>query len=258
VIGGFWLSDYPLNTLWDSTNGAADWDVYPLLPSGSLGGNVKAQVATPKGNPVVVRAGYDHPEALFKILNFTVAKIFNPVTAEMTKYHDDPANPDYPYNMYNPLYILWGPPKVNIDTYKNITAAIDNNDESLLVQPQDKQYYPTCKKYADELKAGTKIDGMDWATAKYWYGADSTFGTLSKYFDSNSYLLSGLVGYETPTMMTQWSTMQQFEMTTFTQFISGVKPMSDWDKFVTDWNNMGGELIGYEVNNWAQEKAAAK
>lgn len=257
VIGGFWLSDWPLNTLWDSTNGAADWDVYPLLPSASLGANVKAQVDTPKGNPVVVRKGYEHPEALFKILNFTIAKIFNPQTAEMTKYHDDPANPDYPYHMYNPLYVMWGPPMTNYDTQKNITNAIDQNDESLLTQPQDKQYYPTCKKYVDEVKAGQKIDGMDWAIAKYWYGPTSTFGILNSYFANDNYLLSKLVGYQTPTMVTQWSTMQQFELTTFTQFISGVKPMTDWDKFVSDWSNMGGELIGYEVNNWLKDTAAA-
>jgi putative aldouronate transport system substrate-binding protein len=256
VFGGFWLSDWPLNTLWDSTNGKADWDLYTLLPSSTISDPVKAQVSTPAGNPLVVRKGFEHPEVLFKLLNFTIAKLSNPTTAEPNKFGQDPANPDYPYGMYNPIYVQWFPPKTNIDSYKNITAAIDKNDKSLLVQPQDTQYYPVCKKYVDEAKAGTKIDGMDWAMAKYWYGADNcTFGVLDKYFQNNNYFLSKLVGYQTPTMVQLWSTMQQFEQTNFTQFISGAKPLSDWDKFVSDWNSMGGELIGYEVNNWLAEKA---
>lgn len=246
--GGFWIPGWPLNTLWDSDG--VEWDGYPLLPAADQNGKLLAQVDTPAGNPVVVRKGYDHPEVLLKILSFTVAKIFDPATQEMTKFHDDPAHPDYAYHMFNPLYIMWGPPMTNYDTQKNITKAIDTKDESVLVQPQDKQLYPSVKKYFDDVAAKTKPKGDDWASYKTWYGPTSGFGVLNGYFAGNNFLINKVVGYQSPTMTSQWTSMLQFEAQSVTEFISGIKPMDDFDKFISDWNSMGGATITQEVNDW--------
>jgi putative aldouronate transport system substrate-binding protein len=104
------------------------------------------------------------------------------------------------------------------------------------------------------VAAGLKPEGTNWACYKTWYGPTSGFGVLNGYFEGDNFLISKLVGYQTPTMVNQWTSLQQLETQSFTEFISGIKPVEDFDKFVDDWNSMGGELIGYEVNNWYKEK----
>ena len=36
--------------------------------------------------------------------------------------------------------------------------------------------------------------------------------------------------------------------------IMGETPIDDFDKFVEEWNNLGGADIGKEVNEWYQSK----
>ena len=250
IFGSFYLPDWPLNTLWDSAG--ADWDMYPILPSADLSGPVKVQVNVPKGSLVVVRKGYEHPEVLFKLLNYTTAKIYDLEKAEPDKFYNTPvdAPKQYGFHMFNPIYIMWGPSKDDLNIEPNVTNAVDKKDESYLKSTGDKTWYPSVKKYADAIAANQKPDGITWAMAKYFYSPNSTFGILNYYMNNNNFLVSKLVGYETSEMVRQWSSMQQYEAQSIVEMISGLKPVDDFDKFVQGWKDMGGETITYEVNDW--------
>ena len=39
----------------------------------------------------------------------------------------------------------------------------------------------------------------------------------------------------------------------FIDIITGAKPLSKFDEFVTYWNNNGGKLMEEEVNKWSKE-----
>ena len=112
---------------------------------------VPIHIATDKMNRefFVVRAGYEHPEALMKILNLEAYKINDPEGAEQ-RYHSDD---NYAYHMMMPFYPPFGPFNVNFDTYVNVTAAIKNNDESYLVHPHDHLQYGRVKAYFDAVNA---------------------------------------------------------------------------------------------------------
>lgn len=250
IMGGSWIPGWPLNALWD--NEGVDWNIYPILKSVDNPGPLKVQLAEPQASMVAIRKGYEHPEVLFKLISYNVAKTLDPATAEVLKFHSDPAKPDYAYHMQNPLYIYPSPVKYNFDTNIAVTNAIDKNDTSYLKTPHDKLQYEGTKKWFDALKAGTKPTGGDWAGFKTWYGPQSTFGIHNSYFASDSFLVSKLVGAETNEMVRQWANLKKLEEQYITEIISGVRPVGDFDKFIEEWRNLGGETVEYEVNDWYQ------
>ena len=253
VLGAFWIPSWPLNALWD-TDGV-DWDIYPLLKSVENTGDFKVQTDPPKGKMVVVRKGYEHPELLFKLLNYTVAKIYDPEKADTLKYHSDPKDPNHAAFGYNPLYVMWGPVKTNFNTNPNVTNAIEKNDTSYLKTPHDQTQYENIKtKYLDVIAAGKKPEGAMWGVYKFFYGPNSSFGALNQYFADDSFIVTKLAGYQTPEMVRSWANLVKLEEQYIAEIIAGVKPVDDFDKFVTDWKNLGGELIEVEANNWYKTK----
>jgi putative aldouronate transport system substrate-binding protein len=45
------------------------------------------------------------------------------------------------------------------------------------------------------------------------------------------------------------ATLEELRNTTFMQIISGEKPASEFDNFVTQWNSLGGQTFTQEVND---------
>lgn len=254
IIGNSWLSSWPLNTLWDTDK--VDWKVYPLLMSETVGGPVKTQTLDPKGSMVVVRKGYEHPELLFKWLNFSAAKVGDPMYADVYKFHSDPPGTEKPYgyHMFNPIYVYYNDPMVNFNTQVNVTAAIDNKDTSYLKTPHDETQYANTMQWFDKTAAGEPVTGADWSAHLSWYGPGSTFAILNKYINDGSLVVSGLTGYMTDTMVKEWGNLKSIEDEYITQIISGARPIDDFDEFVQTWMALGGEQIIKEVNEWYKSK----
>lgn len=254
IIGNSWLSSWPLNTLYDTDQ--VEWKNYPLLPSEKLQGDLKVQTLEPSGKMVAVRKGYEHPDALFKWLNFNVAKVDDPATAEPRKFHSsDPAGEVvWAYHMMNPLYVYWSDPMVNFNTQPHVTKAIDTGDLSNLVTPHDETQYAAVMRYFDQEKAGEQIAGSAWAAYNDWYGDDSTFAILNSYFAKDMFLVSKLAGYQTDTMVKQWGNLKTLEDQYIVEMISGSRPIDDFDEFVSTWKAMGGDKIIEEVNEWYGNK----
>lgn len=250
VMGGCWIPGWPLNSLWDSSQ--VDWNVYPILPSKDLQHPLKVQTPEVEASMVAIRKGYEHPEVLFKLISFNLAKTQDPERQEMLKFHSDPAKPDYGYAAHNPLYIYPSPTRYNFNTNIAVTKAIDSKDISFLKTPHDKQQYNGTIKWFDALEAGTTPTGGDWGAYKTWYGSNSAFGILNQYFDNDSFIVSKLAGVQTNEMVRQWANLLKLEEQYITEIIAGIKPVSDFDKFVQEWRNLGGETIEYEVNEWYQ------
>lgn len=252
VFGAFWLPSWPFNSYYEKDG--VEWDIYPLFKSTTFTGKLMEQTDSPVGKMLVVRKGYAHPEVLFKMLNYSVSKIYDPARAETLKFHSNPKFPGYGYFSYDPIQFLAGPIMTNFNSNPNVTNAIDKKDMSYLKSEHDKLQYPNVKLAADKIKAGTRATAGEWAAYKFFYGPNSTFGILNKYFTDNSYLLTKVVGYQSPEMIRSWQNLIKLEDQSFTEIISGIKPISDFDKFVTQWKDLGGEVVQYEVNSWYKEK----
>lgn len=256
VIGGFWLPSWPLNSLWELDG--VDWDVYPLLQSSTLKNKAKVQMNSPQGKMVAIRKGYAHPEVLFKLINYTTAKISDPKYSETLKFHSNPADKvPYSYFAYNPIYWggMWGPQNTNFNTNINVTNAIDKNDKSYLKTPHDQTQYNNVTEYLTKSKSGERkgLAGQ-WAMYKFFYGPNTSFGVLNKYKQNNSFLLSKLPGYQTPEMVRSWKSLNDLEDQYVIEMISGKRPVSDFDKYVQAWRDLGGEVCEYEANQWYKTK----
>lgn len=254
IIGNSWLSSWPLNTLYDTDR--VDWRVYPLPMSETIDTPLKTQTRDIKGAHVAVRAGYEHPELLFKWLSFSVAKTNDPLYAEPDKYHSDPPQVEhgFSYHMMNPLYLYYNDPMLNFDTQPHVTAAIDTGDLSHLVTAHDELQYANVKKWFDTLAAGGQPTGNDWSNHLSWYGSDSTFAIMNRYIADDSLVVNQTYGYMTETMVKEWGSLTSLENEYVTQIISGARPIEDFDEFVQTWLALGGENIIKEVNEWYKAK----
>ncbi|MDR1061507.1 MAG: extracellular solute-binding protein, partial [Clostridiales bacterium] len=250
LISASWLPGWPLNALWETEQ--VDWDILPVPPAAGSP-EIKLQCNTPNAELIVVPKGYAHPEALFKILNFSIKKLDDPETADTDHYHTNP-DPDFgpagAYGMQTPLYAHWSDPMINFNTQINVTAAVDTGDESYLVTAHDKAQFPNVKAFYDKQASGEVAAPGEWAGWKTWYGDKSAYGVLNHYLDTDSYIVSKLVGYQTATMEDVWSTLIDLEIQYVTEIIAGQRPVSDFAEFVAAWNAMGGEKITQEVCDW--------
>lgn len=58
----------------------------------------------------------------------------------------------------------------------------------------------------------------------------------------------------TPTMVAMGATLQKLVQETFIGIIRGNKPASEFDSFVNQWKQLGGDKITQEVNTWWQKQ----
>lgn len=249
IIGACWLPTWPLNSNFE-LNGT-NWLCYPVLPSKNTTGDLKVQADPLKGSMLCVKKGYEHPEALFKILNTVTEKLDDP--NEQTKYHSYQKEDGTTVNVFgmNPLGFYFSDMMTNFNTYKNCKAALETNDESKLVSAHDKLQYPKLKAYKEDIEAGRKPKTEDWTMAELFYGPNSAYARLNGYIDSNNYVVDLLPGYQTPEMVRQWGNLTMLEDQYFVEIISGTKDVdSGFQEFVDAWNAGGGETITKEVNDW--------
>ncbi|MFD2612486.1 hypothetical protein [Paenibacillus gansuensis] len=233
VFGPFY---YPIWPLKDSltNNPKADWDV-ALTPT--LDGSKVVPKALPFANNwIVVRKGYEHPEALIKAMNVT--QMMQDNTGEPGKFWKEAGKgvyKDMSAHQYMKPYTFDSPVR-NIQTGKEIKAAIDEKDESKLVSSAAIENYKNNVMAADKNTA--------WAFRKVFYDAEYLLGQYDKlqyslFFDA-----------PTPEMQAKSSALNKLEFETLTKIIMGAVPVSEFDNFAKKYNDLGGAKIAEEVNEW--------
>lgn len=64
-------------------------------------------------------------------------------------------------------------------------------------------------------------------------------------------LTSDLRGsFVSESMIENQAVLEDLEIQTFTNIITGQSPVDEFDSFVEQWNALGGEMITQEVNEW--------
>jgi putative aldouronate transport system substrate-binding protein len=218
-----------------------EWRSYPI-PSVD-GTPSKTQQDFPVTSYFVVRKGYEHPEAVVKMLNLReevlrgsgdVHERLNQAHAEWVKTTEGFA---YQALVYGDL------PTKNIDAYANVNKAIASGDESVLTTDEEKNVYLGILDYMDTKNP---------AQLPYWmvFGPEGSQSVLYEYYTANRYIASGFYGAATPAMTSKQSTLDKLILQEFTKMIVGNSSIDDFEKFVSDWNNVGGAEVTREVNEW--------
>lgn len=234
-FGEQWNPMYPLISNFQNDD-KADWTGYPLVSADDK------QVKVPLGFRTqlyfAVRKDYEHPEAVVKLCNMFLEKNWGE-TNEFGHYYMPAENDNKGVWKFSPVFP--SPATKNLDAFLAIEAARAAGDMSTLTgEPAVIQ---------SNLEAYQNGDLTQWGWEKI-YGVDGVFRNLRDYLANDQIIQTKFVGAPTPTQVERKSTLDKMEKEVFVKIIMGAASIDEFDKFVEDWNQLGGADITKEVNEW--------
>jgi putative aldouronate transport system substrate-binding protein len=248
-FGEWWNGYWPLPDA-ITNNPEANWQAYavPLDEDGMW----NPHQGTPATSFVVVRKGYEHPEAAMKIVNLFVR---DESKFDLTKGSLSNAVLRIPQAMYDEG-------KVTHEALMAVLAGTAQPEEFL-----DPKYAPY-KLLADDVTKvkSVKLEPIDNMDIQHW-DPQADFGAWSRMYSilvGDGAIYNPVGGAEnvnvvfsetyasTPTMIDKWANLKKLEDETFLKIVLGTAPIDTFDQFVADWKAQGGDEITAEV------QAAAK
>jgi len=243
-FGEWWNGYWPLPDA-IKNNPEANWQAYavPLDEDGVW----NPHQGIPATSFVVVRKGYEHPEAAMKIVN-----LFNRDESKFDLTKGSLANEvlRIPQAMYDEGPVTY---QALMDVLKGTAQPEDFKDPK----------YAPYKLLADDvtkikLVKGEPIDNMD---LQYWDPqADlSAWSRMYSILVGDGAIYNPIGGADkvnvvfsetyasTPTMIDKWVNLEKLEDETFLKIILGTAPIDSFDEFVADWKAQGGDEITAEV-----------
>jgi putative aldouronate transport system substrate-binding protein len=237
-FGVWWNPYFPLN-LSQQNDPTAFWSPF-LVPSADST-PAKSQYSTAIGSFLVVRNGYEHPEALLRMVNFWTDNLVGSQDDTVRRiFLGDIEAPDVVLYKYTPV-VLWEP-NAAIVAGNALRDALAKNDPSGL--DLDAQWrYRIIQAYYEQgiLEAWVEV-----ATN----GPGGASSILQQILEGNG-LMNRFYGPPTPTMAQVMPTLQSMQDEVIIKIIMG-DPIDNFDQFVQDWYNLGGAQIVDEVNQWAE------
>ncbi|NBD25224.1 extracellular solute-binding protein [Paenibacillus glycinis] len=235
-FGPWWMPYFPLaDSVTNDTK--ADWKAYaaPLDADGKF----VTHMAPVTDRYIVVRKGYDHPEAAVKMLNvFTrYERRQDPNTEEVKKLDDYAAETGVHIRNFYPFDLLLDYSDAVVKRYNDVQKAIKGEIDPATFDPDTKQVYD----FTLAEKENPKKNMDAWKPAKAYEvgGAILANQPMEKVYS----VFYGM----TRTMETKWATLEKLEIETFLKIIVGDLPVSAFDDFVAQWKKLGGDQITKEV-----------
>ena len=236
-FGVWWNPYHPLN-LSQANDPNAYWQAYAIPSVDST--PAKSQYSSAVGAFLVIRNGYEHPEALIRMVNFWTDNIVRSESdAVRNKFLGDINSPDVVLYKYTPV-VLWEP-NASIEGGRRLRAALAKHDPSGL-NLEEQWRYRIIQAYFEQ---GTKEAWVEVAT-----NGPNGAVTILENIQGDGGLLNLFYGTPTATMATKLPTLQTMEIEMITKVITG-SSIDLFDQFVKDWYNLGGTQIVQEVNAWA-------
>lgn len=234
-FGEQWNSMYPLISNYNNDN-KADWTAYPLVSADS--NQLKVPLKFRTSLYFAVKKGYKNPEAIVKMVNMHLEKNWG-ATNDFNKYYMPQENGNVGVWKFSPVTPY--PPEKNLNAFVDIEKARQNKSlDSLKGEP---------KAIERNVEAYEKGDKTQWGWEKI-YGVNGVMSVLEQYKKNDQLMYEKFSGAPTDTMVERKATLDKMEKEEFVKIIMGAVSVDDFDKFVSDWNKLGGESITKEVNKW--------
>ena len=222
--GKNWNGWWPLT---DSQEKGADWMAYPVP---TLDGSMASlQAGWPVSSFIVINKDCEHPEAIYKLMNLGV-KAEREGVFGVPEYQEINAW-SYPCRVADPL--------TEEKDYKAWKKALENDDPSDLTPSQKTEFDSA---YA--WKTDKDIRGYG-----RYIQAMSVYPTIQEYVDANKVLMTELRGADPKGYAAIKSTLGKLEMDAFTKIIMGAPLDEEFEKFVKQWLELGGEAATKEIND---------
>jgi len=231
-FGPWWAPNNPLMQAVEQ-NKDAEWQPYLIATEKS--GLTSYHAQNPSGKYIVVRKGYEYPEIACKIVSvlFDYLRYNDRDNQEIVDYYKENVDPtarpfaiNVDYN--NALQICYGE--------LNHVFAGDKSADDLNVL--EYSYYEACESY---LKDAENASAEDWAA----YTSRITACKILN--DGRTNKVESLYFGETETMVTDWWSLENLESDTYLKIVTGESSLDEFDRFVENWYQNGGETITKEV-----------
>lgn len=231
-FGPWWA---PNNLLMQAVEQNKDAEWQPYLIATEKSGLTSYHTQNPSGKYIVVRKGYEYPEIACKIVSvlFDYLRYNDRDNQEIVDYYKENVDPtarpfaiNVDYN--NALQICYGE--------LNHVFAGDKSADDLNVL--EYSYYEACESY---LKDAENASAEDWAA----YTSRITACKILN--DGRTNKVESLYFGETETMVTDWWSLENLESDTYLKIVTGESSLDEFDRFVENWYQNGGETITKEV-----------
>jgi putative aldouronate transport system substrate-binding protein len=236
-FGVWWNPYYPLN-LSQANHPTAFWSAFAIPSADSE--PAKSQYSTAIGSYLVIRNGYEHPEALIRMVNFwTDNLVGSQDDVVRNTFLGNLDNPDVVIYKYTPV-LLWEP-NAAIKAGDALRDALARHDPSGL-DLEMQWRYRVIQAYFEQgiLEAWVEV-----ATN----GPNGSSSILAQVAADRG-LMNRFYGPPTPVMAEKMPTLQSMESEMIIKVIMG-QPIDSFDEFVQNWYELGGTQITDEVNQWA-------
>jgi len=187
----------------------------------------------------VVRKGYEHPEALVKLVDCYI-DVLDDALGEGTMTLEEVL----PFNT-NDMHHITGPFKVEFDHYKDVSEvsfAVDH-DGGPLTSGNAILFYNEIRKWLDE---GDLI-GM----GRWLQQGGQEFGSIPKaigHVDNGQILYSKIWGLPPETLVDYGTTLEDLLREGFTEIIMGVEDIDYFETLIANWYAAGGQECTDAVN----------
>lgn len=231
-FGPWWAPNNPLMQAVEQ-NKDAEWQPYLIATEKS--GFTSYHTQNPSGKYIVVRKGYEYPEIACKIVSvlFDYLRYNDRDNQEIVDYYKENVDPtarpfaiNVDYN--NALQICYG-------ELNHVFAGDKSADELNVLEYS---YYEACESY---LKDAENASAEDWAA----YTSRITACKILN--DGRTNKVESLYFGETETMVTDWWSLENLESDTYLKIVTGESTLDEFDRFVENWYQNGGETITKEV-----------
>lgn len=233
--GEQWNPMYPLVSNFQNDPNA-DWVGYPIVSADDKLPKVPQKFRTQWY--YAVRKDYSNPEAVVKLINMHLEKNWGE-NNDFNHYYMPVENGAVGVWKFSP--VAPAPTNKNLEAFNEIQKARKLGDMSILKgEPAVIQ---------TNLEAFYNGDTSQWGWDKI-YGENGVFNALNGYIENGQVMREEFVGAPTPTMVERMSSLKTMELEMFARIIMGDVPVDEFDKFVENWNALGGEAMTAEVNEW--------
>jgi putative aldouronate transport system substrate-binding protein len=240
-FGAQWNPMYPLISNFSNDN-TADWTGYSIVSADSQ--PVKVPLKFSISVFYAVKKGYEHPEAVIKMLNlYTEIDCGEMSKTNYNKYFNPAENGNVGVWKFSP--VMLNPPLTNYTSFLSLEKMRLTNDISVVT--------PAAAPVVVSLEAYKNGDMSQWGWEKI-YGSNGVFRIMNGYQANQSLMPESFSGAPTKTMVERKAALDKMEKETFIRIIMGAAAIDEFDKFVCDWKEIGGETITGEVNDWYDDQ----
>jgi putative aldouronate transport system substrate-binding protein len=234
---GVWWNPYSPLYLSQANYPDAYWQAYPIPSVDEK--PAKSQYAAAVNSVIVIRKGYEYPEAVVKMLNFWCDNILdNPDENTRNTLLGTLDNPDVVLYKYTDFH-LWDPNAMLEAYYKIRKALAERNPVGLNLDESTR--YQVISAYFEQ---GIKEAWVEVAT----YGDKGSVSILES-ISRDRGMPNAFYGAPAKVMSEKMPALVAMADETITKIIMG-EPLDSFDEFVEKWKRMGGDEITAEVNEW--------